>query len=269
MNNIKSLSKKWYDFLEFPKEYDSFFDKILLRDDINEELLKKDVKELLESGDTELCLVYALLKCEETEKKYNEKGISNDIFCDTALDIKLWATDYFSRTGVLGLDLLAWVASFLDLKLFRLGRLQFNFSPSIVDCPEKGIRLGDNTLGVHIPKNDPFTPEAWEKSFLASKEFFPKYFPEFEYKYYSCSSWFLSPDLDLFLDENSNIIKFKKLFDVIDVSEKDIMLSFLFSWGATREDLPNLEAKTSLQKKIKEYVLAGNKLHSGYGIIEK
>ena len=269
MNNIKSLAKKWYSAIAFPKEYDSLIDKVINRDDINDELLDKTCEDLEKIGDKELCLVYALAKCEELEKKYIDKGISKNIFSDTIADIKIWTLDYYNRTNILGLDQIMWISYHLNFALFKLGRLQFNFSPSLIDCPEKNLKKGDNTLGVHITRNEPFSPETWAPSFAMARDFFPKYFPEYEYTYFSCSSWFLSPDLDIILDESSNIVKFKKLFDIISVDEKDIMLYFVFGWGTKIEDLENVEAKTSLQRKVKEYVSSGNKLHSGYGVIKK
>lgn len=269
MNNIKKSAKKWYDFLAFPKEFDALFDKMLKREDISDEILSKSYTELNDAGDYEINLIYSLAKCDDLKLKYKQASINDQIFADTIADIKVRSLICYEYTNILGIDLILWIANHLDLKLFKLGRLQFNFSPSIVDCPEAGLKEGDNTIGVHIPKDEPFTPELWEKSFSMANEFFAKHFPEYEYKYFSCSSWFLSPDLDILLNEGSNILKFKKLFNIVSVTEKDIMLSFVFSWGATVSDIDKFEAKTSLQKKIKEYIAEGNTLHSGYGIIEK
>ena len=266
---IKELAKKWYIDLGFEDKFDVLFDKILEREDIAEALLDKTCAELEEIGDREACLIYALSKCEELEKKYSEAGISNEIFMATISDIKVWTLDYYDRTNIFGLDQVMWIERHLDFTIFKLGRLQFEFSPSLVDCPEKNLKKGDNTLGIHITRNEPFTPEKWEESFKMAKEFFEKYFPWYEYKYFSCSSWLLSPDLDIILDESSNILKFKKLFDIISVNENDIMLYFVFGWGTKIEDIEKIEVKTSLQRKVKEYVLSGNKLHSSYGIIDK
>ena len=209
MNNIKKSAKKWYDFLAFPKEFDALFDKILKREDISDEILSKSYTELNDAGDYEINLIYSLAKCDDLKLKYKQASINDQIFADTIADIKVRSLICYEYTNILGIDLILWIANHLDLKLFKLGRLQFNFSPSIVDCPEAGLKEGDNTIGVHIPKDEPFTPELWEKSFSMANEFFAKHFPEYEYKYFSCSSWFLSPDLDILLNEGSNILKFK------------------------------------------------------------
>ena len=169
---IKELAKKWYIDLGFEDKFDVLFDKILEREDIAEALLDKTCAELEEIGDREACLIYALSKCEELEKKYSEAGISNEIFMATISDIKVWTLDYYDRTNIFGLDQVMWIERHLAFTIFKLGRLQFEFSPSLVDCPEKNLKKGDNTLVIHITRNEPFTPEKWEESFKIAKEFF-------------------------------------------------------------------------------------------------
>lgn len=269
MSNIKYLAKKWYEYLKFPTEYKEHFDNILTRDDIDSTLTAKSCSEISKLKDFELNLIYALYSLEALKAKYDDLGISEGIFKDTMNDIRIWATDYLERSGKGGLEHINWISHHLTFSLFKLGRLQFNFAPSEMDYKPLKIKKGNNTLGVHIPRGEPFTPEAWEASFEIAKEFFAKFFPQYSYEYFSCFSWFLSPDLDKLVDKNSNILKFQKLFDVAYTEENDIMLYFTFGWGTTLEDLENIEAKTSLQRKIKEYIKAGNKLTHGYGFIRK
>ena len=268
MNDIKLLAKNWYNYLDFPTKYNEYFDKILAREDIDNSLLSKSCSDISEMQDNEISLVYALASCEELKEKYKNAGISDEIFKDTMADIRIWSVDYLERRKKGGLEHLGWINHHLNFSLFKLGRLQFNFSPAEVDYEPLGIKKGDNTLGVHIPRSEPFTPEVWEASFAMAKEFFAKYFPEYSYKYYSCFSWFLSPDLDKLMNKDSNVLKFQKLFTVAHTEENDIMLYFTFGWGTTLKDIEKIEAKTSLQKRIKKYVAEGNKLTHGYGFIK-
>ena len=268
MNNIKALAKKWYNYLEFPSEYNEHFDKILSRDDIEDYLLAKSCAEVSQINDFEISLVYALASCESLKAKYDDAGISEEIFKDTMTDIRTWSVDYLERHKKGGLDHLYWIEHHLNFSLFKLGRLQFNFNKAKMDYEPLGIKKDDNTLGVHIPRSEPFTPEVWEASFAMAKEFFAKYFPDYSYNYYSCFSWFLSPDLDKLMNKDSNVLKFQKLFTVAYTEENDIMLYFTFGWGTTLEDIEKIEAKTSLQKRIKKYVAEGNKLTHGYGFIK-
>lgn len=269
MIDLVAIAKKWYDVLNFPKEYDPMFEKILKREDISEKLLEKTTAELRETGDFELSLIYALLKCEDLEKKYEEKGISRKIFTDTIEDIKIWTIDCYDRTSVFGLEHIWWLSFHLELRLFKLGRLQFNFTKALANCEEEGLKEGDNTVSVHITRDEPFTPEKWEESFHIAGKFFKEYFPEYNYRFYTLSSWFLSPDLKFLMKPDSNILKFQKLFKIIKVDESDLMLGFIFKWGTKIENIDEVEIKTSLHQNVKDYIKAGNKLHNGYGIMRK
>ena len=169
MNQIKTLAQKWYDYLEFPMEYNEYFHKILLRDDIENTLLSKSCSEVNEMQDYEISLVYALASCENLKIKYDDAGISDEIFKDTMADIRIWAVDYLGRHKKGGLEHLGWIKHHLNFSIFRLGRLQFNFSPAERDYEPLGIKKDDNTLGVHIPRSEPFTPEVWEASFAMAR----------------------------------------------------------------------------------------------------
>ena len=266
MKDEKEIVRKWYRILQFPQFCDRMLEAILAEKKIEADVWQKSCEEMKSCEDTALCLIFALFKCEELERQYIKADIPQEIFLATIEDIKVWSLDYYDRTGQLGLQHLWWLMYHLDFKLFQLGRLQFNFTYAITDCPTAGLKKGDPVLGVHIPKAGTFTPEVWEKSFEMAHTFFATYFPQSVHLHYTCNSWFLSPEVDRFLGENSHVRQFKKKFQVVMEPESDIMLSFVFSWGTKAEELPLLEAHTSLQKKIKEYVAAGGKLHSGYGI---
>ncbi|WP_092753369.1 acyltransferase domain-containing protein [Hydrogenoanaerobacterium saccharovorans] len=75
--------------------------------------------------------------------QYTEKGISEEVYWDTFSDITLWKRKCFQNIGIYGLQEYDWLSLHLQLKLFRLGRLQFQPMPfpfEIQDaaCPKKG-----------------------------------------------------------------------------------------------------------------------------------
>ena len=100
-----------------------------------------------------LCIVFACLPA--TLKKYEEKNIPEDIFYSTMSDISIWINDHKQRTGEDGLFEFHWLVHHLGLNLFRLGRLQFQFSRFCAGrCCINGKKItpGAKILNVHIPR---------------------------------------------------------------------------------------------------------------------
>ena len=68
-----------------------------------------------------------------------EKGISGKVYVDTFYDITIWYNQCVKKKGVPGLVEERWLSLALRMKIFRLGRLQFEpefFGPeyTIFDC---------------------------------------------------------------------------------------------------------------------------------------
>ena len=269
MNDIKTVARKWYAFLEFPKEYDKIFEMLLLRADIDDTLLNKSCEEMNQAQDAGKSLVYALARCEALEKIFQKAKMPQEIFADTISDIKVWALDYYTRTKKFGTDHIWWLANILDFKLFKLGRLQYTFTEALADYPLMQMKKEDPVIGIHIPRKDLLTPEICKDSLRRADAFFAKYFPDFAYSFYTCGSWMLSPDLELFLNENSNVLNFKHMFHMVYEEENNAILFFIFPWGTQPEQATTLDAETSLQKKVQEHIVSGKKLHIGYGVIPK
>ena len=183
----------------------------------------------------------------ELNEEYKRQGIDDKVYFDTFYDFTIWYRCCLKRRGTAGLIEEGWLSLPLKLRIFRLGRLQF----------EKG----DRVLHVHIPEGDPLTDEACEVSFRQADAFFDS-----SYTMYDCDSWLLSPKLYCVLDGGSNIMKFQKRFQIQKVSypyrqaEERIFGKVLDSKEAYQEE-------TSLQIKVKKYVLEGGDIGIGYGVI--
>lgn len=67
------------------------------------------------------------------------------------------------------------------------------------------------------------------------------------------------------LDKNSNIVKFQELFDIKrDKNGIDDILNFVFNIKEC-DDYNNLSEKTSLQRKIKTFLINSGTIYNGYG----
>ena len=84
---------------------------------------------------------------------------------------------------------------------------------------------------------------------------------------YVCDSWLLSPEIHELVSKDSNIYRFYELFDVS--KGYDCVQDILdFVYQITDCDFHNLREETSLQRVIKQYLLEGNQIHLGLGILK-
>lgn len=156
-----------------------------------------------------------------------------------------------------------WGAYFVNMRIIEVGRLQYEF---IKFNPLKEDEYKE-CIKIHIPSGESLTEKSVRDSIESSKAEIKKYF-NLENPDYYCSSWLLSPTIKKILDNNSNIAKFFNMFEVVEEKEgTEDILNFVFN---TKEcdDYNKLEEKTSLQKKIKEKLIRGEKINIGVGILK-
>lgn len=230
-----------------------------------------------------LALVYAFLP--EIWHKYNEKGINEKIFFDTMDDIKIWINDYYEKTGKYGLDELNWIMNHMNMKIFKLGRLQFQLFAYCFSSEYRKngteIHFGDKVLNIHIPRGEKLDIVQCKNSVIKAVDFFNKYYPEYSGNNFICISWLLYPGNINYMDENSNIIQFTKMFDIIDISntpaptfrwlfKKEVKNSTLlksYKKHGTYYNTNELPLKTSLQIKAANYINNGGTFGEGKGIL--
>ncbi len=186
-----------------------------------------------------------------------ERGITEEITIATLKDINVWLDNYRSQHGVAGLGEFHWLIHHYTADLFRLGRLQFRIEKSL--C---GVPLGEYSIETHIPQGEPLDIDRCLKSFTLAKHFFKAHFPEYAPTYFTCDSWLLNPNLAKVLSEDSNIVRFMKLWTRIpfenDASAQAI--ERIFGFGYTIDDISVFPENTRLQKRVKEFLLNGGTL---------
>lgn len=209
----------------------------------------------LESGIFPLC-VLAYLAPYALELN-NKKGIAKDITVKTLKDVNVWIDNYFNCYNELGLGEFHWLINHYTGDLFRLGRLQFRLEKSLEGIPE-----GEYAIETHIPQGEALTEEKCLDSFKEATTFFKKYFPQTPVKYFMCDSWLLNPNLADILSENSNIVKFMRLWTPVpfDSDNSSQAIERVFGFGFKRDDIKNAPENTSLQKALKGYLLSGGNM---------
>ena len=213
-----------------------------------------------------VCLLPRLLK------EFDKQGVPQNIALNTIGDIRYKYQECVNVHGVVGVSVWdGWYEQFLKLKLLQIGRLQYDYEYFLFDRYEKDGKVvvkGDDVLSVHIPATGtPLRIEDVLESYERAKVFFAKRF-EGKQMTFICWSWLLNPDNETIMDENSNIIRFKRTYEIINREEYPDY-NVLAPWIFGRKnvgDLEPLETDTSLQKRIKAHLRKGGKLGRGYGV---
>lgn len=204
--------------------------------------------EVRKREDKELALLYLYVSfAAELHEDYVKRKISDEIYFDTFSDISIWDKSCLRIKRLPGLIEEEWLARHLNMRLFRLGRLQYEIEGDV--------------LHIHIPEGGPLLEEECDRSLKKAEQFFGG-----KYRIYDCESWLLDPALNKLLGPGSNIIKFQKRFQIdkviyeIPQAEERIFGSVL----ERKEDYPE---GTALQRKMKQYLLSGGKIGLGYGVL--
>ena len=262
---VKEIIKKWYDVLKFPKEFDAEFNEALETVKISDYI---EAETYIDEKDGKRNLLSYLFLCEKLRKRYQEKEIGEDILIDTVKDLVIWNNIWSDIKGELYLGECNWLKNHLSMKLFKLGRLQFCMGQTYWDLPEAGLKKGDKVIEVHIPETGPLTLDECKKSVEMARKFFKEYFPEFEYKAFTCHSWLLDESLKDLLNENSNILAFQSMFNIELKEESDAILKYTFRWNTTRRKLKREIATSSFAEKVRKEALGGRVFYEAVGSFE-
>lgn len=219
---------------------------------------RQELKKVLAPDDRGMKMLCAMLigACYSLEK-YEEKGISQEIFADTMKCFPRFVHEHKVSYGVWGFDRDFWTGRQLSLQLFRIGQLEY----------EKVVQDGKKMLSVHIPSDAVLDREKLTESIRQSAEFFEAYDKDYAAVPYTCTSWLLSPALRELLGEDSKILKFQDMFQITEVDKQN--KSFM-EWVYKRKDLSpeQLPEDTSLQRNMKAHLLAGGWIGEGTGFLK-
>ena len=248
---------------------------------------KRDVKAITLESETEVNAIAAaagvnkytaaLLTVICLSKTLRERlariGLSKKVIYNTLADFKIKMRTCESLFGIVGTHVFYWYVRFFELRLFALGRLQFeltNYSGDLYEKGDKRVAPGDRILSVHIPDDGtPLEERAANASYREAKKLFCALLGVSDIPFY-CNSWLLYSKNRDFLDPKSNIAKFMNRYDVIKENvfrkDKNDAIPFLFRMPSDT-DPAALPEKSSLQRKYKEHLLADGRMGAGIGIM--
>ena len=189
--------------------------------------------------------------------EWMKAGIPEEIFRDTMRFATRYLLDDMKAYGRYGFNAGWWFPRQMAMELFRLGSLEFELLPH----PE-GRRIS-----IHIPSDASLAPEAVDNSLSRFRAFAAEFFPEWKQAPFFCDSWLLSPALEDLLPPSSRILAFRRRFRVLSVDPESMgAVSWVFP--GYREPSADLPEKTSLQRSMKAFLLAGGKPGWADGLME-
>ena len=221
-----------------------------------------------EDGMAELAVMLAAAL--QTRERYKEIGISEEIYLDTFGCFKRFLEETKNNTGGWKFDRGFWTWRQTAGLLFRIGALEFEYTSCFYNGIP-GVEKEDMIISVHIPSSTKMTEEILVKTYDDMEVFYRNFQKVICHKgcpkVVACHTWLLSPSLLQFLGEDSGIRAFANSYEIYDTDgDNEGCLTWLFNGS---RDLTNLPENTSLQKKIKPYLLEGGIIGHGFGIIKK
>lgn len=128
------------------------------------------------------------------------------------------------------------------------------------------LREGDSVIRLHIPSGGKMLSQEIDQSIATARMFVETHFPEYQYKAFACYSWLMDPQLCQMLDEESNIVKFKKRFHSLTIkSQGEGVFFFVFNNPEMKFSIKDLPENTSLEKALKRHYLDGKVIYEFEG----
>lgn len=201
---------------------------------------------------------------------YAQYGISESNFYDTMMDITYKMRECKKVYGECGV-FSPWIFLVFDLKVFALGRLQFEIttaSRNVVINNEVVVTKGDIVYSCHIPASGRLSMSECMDSFQKAYSFFGKglngnIIPIL------CDSWMLYPPYakEVF-PEYSNLKKFTELFYVYDSvsTGRDFPDSWRIFGKLYEGNTEMLPDTTTIQKNFISFIKNGGEFGYGFGI---
>jgi len=230
--------------------------KILCRELWDEGI--KELQSILEEDSDGFKILWELLNIVSnySYEKYLCKNIPQDIFIETMKICTRFLNEHYKTYGTYKFVWAWWLPREISLCEYRIGALEYEF----VDGENREISM-------HIPSDADLKKESVLQSLNDFYCFRDTYFPEWKNVRMVCDSWMLAPALEELLSESSNVLSFKRMFEIEHANEDAMwFMGFIYpGYGVVDENLPET---TSLQRKMKKHLLEGKKVGVAKGYLK-
>ncbi|EPH43237.1 hypothetical protein STRAU_3696 [Streptomyces aurantiacus JA 4570] len=206
---------------------------------------------------------------------HRRHGIPDDVSRRTLADLGRHMAVHRRTHGSRGVPVPGWNALHFRGELYQLGRLQFQRAllgermGAALAAAGTGLGPGDPCLSVHIADfRGPLSATACDRSVELARELFPRHFPGERYDVAVCHSWLLDPQLKLYLDAESNIVRFQERFRLADTyagqePEDTVPVGFVF--GDRHLPVESLPRRTRVERAVGDHLRGGGHWYVGHG----
>lgn len=235
------------------------------KESLSKLLKMKKVSELFGECDLFITSVMILLGYDIHRKNMSKYNLSDEQKSIHIKRVKNALLDdiYIRGYESVRISQMLWASYFINLRIIEVGGFQYELVTKNPITKEK-----EECIKMHVPKGASLNEEDVRSSIRKSTYEIERYFNVKDINYY-IESWLLSPEVLALLDDNSNILKFSKLFSIKSMGEctRDI-LDFVFN-DVYIKDYNLLVCKTSLQVKLKSLLINKKEIHIGIGKLKQ
>ncbi len=202
-------------------------------------------------------------------EKYAQAGHPDELFWETIEDMQYKLLEHKQRKNIYGLEQSNWYDLFFKLKLFKLGRLEYErytYSSEDVTVDDITVHKGDTVYFIHIPFSGPLTRETRMDSYRRAYKFFEKERNGKPLICY-CESWLLSPKFREVLPSHLNMVDFVDDWKIYNVgTDHGANLWRVFGVPYTG-DASVLPRDNTLRRALGDWLDNGGMTEYGYGLM--
>lgn len=203
--------------------------------------------------------------------RYEAHSLPKDMLYASLSDLPEKARECRSVYEVCGV-FSKWFFLFFELKVFPLGRLDYEIAAFDADSFSRGgitLNRGDTVYSCHIPAKGKLTEEACLDSLQRAYEFFK---PDLSGNILPvvCHSWLLYPPYHKqVFPRDSNLSRFSEMFDILYAESTgqtfgDCWRVFGKMYAGNTQNFP---ADTQLRRNFLRYMENGNDFGAGFGLL--
>lgn len=162
--------------------------------------------------------VFVACASKQLRERFRIAGYDDALFWQTIADLDCKLAECHTVYGEWGVDCLLWYDHFFEMRLFWLGRLQYERRLLPSDVPitvgEYTLQPGDTVYSVHIPSCGPLTRDARLDSYRRAYKFFKEERGD-KPLFCCCLSWLLFPANREIFPPHLNTVDFMNDFKIV------------------------------------------------------
>lgn len=213
----------------------------------------------------EMLVLIGGLNC--AKERFLKAGYTEELFLATMSDLKNKLLECKKVYGVWGAFTIKWLRNYYFCERFALGRLQYEIADFPFEEYKGMMKQGEKVLCCHIPSSGPLNRADVIESLKKAYAFYPQIVKDGVLTVV-CNSWLLYPNHYPLFKEGGNIRAFYHLFDVVGEWESCEDFWRIFGYFYDKEKVALAGEENSLQKSFKAYLLAGNTMGGGRGVLQ-